>query len=84
MTVFDKFKEIIIVQLGVNPIDVTMEANIADDLGADSLDEVEIVMVVEKVFNIEIPDNDLIGIKTVGDAVKYIDGRLEPLNNSGG
>lgn len=71
--VFDKVKEIIIDQLDVEADKVTTGANIQDDLGADSLDVVDLVMSLEEEFDIEIPDEAVEGIKTVGDIVKYIE-----------
>ena len=72
-TTFDKVKKIIVEQLGVEENEVTREASITDDLGADSLDQVELVMAFETEFNIDIPDEEAEKIKTVGDAVKKID-----------
>lgn len=69
---FDKVKEIIVDQLGVEEDAVTMEASFVDDLGADSLDIVELIMALEEEFDIEIPDEDAEKISTVGDAVNYI------------
>ncbi|HYL26852.1 MAG TPA: acyl carrier protein, partial [Candidatus Nitrosotalea sp.] len=69
----DKVKKIIVEQLGVDESEVTPEASITDDLGADSLDQVELVMAFETEFNIDIPDEEAEKIKTVGDAVKRID-----------
>ena len=71
--VFDKLKDLIADQLGVDEGEVTMEANIQDDLGADSLDVVDLVMSLEEEFDIEIPDEAVEGIKTVGDIVKVIE-----------
>ena len=59
--------------LGVKPEEVTPEASFVDDLGADSLDTVELVMALEEEFRIEIPDEDAEKIQTVGDAIKYIE-----------
>jgi acyl carrier protein len=70
---FDKVKKIIVEQLGVDESEVTLEASITDDLGADSLDQVELVMAFETEFNIDIPDEEAEKIKTVGDAVTRID-----------
>lgn len=70
--VFEKIKEIIIEQLGVAETSVTMEASFIDDLGADSLDIVELVMALEEEFDIEIPDADAEKVATVGDVVEYI------------
>ncbi len=72
-TTFDKVKKIIVEQLGVDEAEVTMDASITDDLGADSLDQVELVMAFETEFNIDIPDEEAEKIKTVGDAVRKID-----------
>lgn len=72
-TTFDKVKKIIVEQLGVDEAEVTPEASITDDLGADSLDQVELVMAFETEFNIDIPDEEAEKIKTVGDAVNRID-----------
>ena len=71
--VFDKVKEIIVEQLDVEADKVTASASIQDDLGADSLDVVDLVMSLEEEFDIEIPDEAVEGIKTVGDIVKYIE-----------
>lgn len=68
----DKVKEIIAKQLGVNAAEVTPEASFVEDLGADSLDTVELVMAFEETFNIEIPDEDAEKIVKVKDAVEYI------------
>ncbi|MDR7865404.1 MAG: acyl carrier protein [Sporomusaceae bacterium] len=73
MTTFDKVKEIVVEQLGVDEADVTMDSTFIDDLGADSLDIVELIMAFEEEFNIEIPDEAAEKIKTVRDAVEYID-----------
>ena len=70
--VFDKIKEIIVEQLGVAEKSVTEEASFIDDLGADSLDIVELLMALEEEFDIEIPDTDAEKIVTVGDVVDYI------------
>ncbi|HEY1680175.1 MAG TPA: acyl carrier protein [Candidatus Tumulicola sp.] len=79
-TTFDRVKKIIVEQLGVDESEVTPEASITDDLGADSLDQVELVMAFETEFNIDIPDEEAEKIKTVGDAVK----RVDEANASGG
>jgi acyl carrier protein len=76
-TTLDKVKKIIVEQLGVDESEVTPEASITDDLGADSLDQVELVMAFETEFNIDIPDEEAEKIKTVGDAVKRIDDTAE-------
>lgn len=71
--VFDKVKELIADQLDVDADSVVTGANIQDDLGADSLDVVDLVMSLEEEFDIEIPDEAVANIKTVGDIVKYIE-----------
>jgi acyl carrier protein len=68
----DKVKQIIVEQLGVDEGEVTANASFVDDLGADSLDTVELVMAFEEAFEIEIPDEDAEKIRTVKDAVDYI------------
>ena len=70
--VFEKVKGIIVEQLGVTEDTVSMEASFIDDLGADSLDIVELVMALEEEFDIEIPDADAEKVVTVGDVVDYI------------
>ena len=70
--IFEKVKGIIVEQLGVTDSSVTMEASFIDDLGADSLDIVELVMALEEEFDIEIPDSDAEKVVTVGDVVDYI------------
>ena len=70
--VFDKVKGIIVEQLGVAEASVTMESSFIDDLGADSLDIVELIMALEEEFDIEIPDSDAEKVNTVGDVVEYI------------
>jgi len=67
-----KFKEIIVDRLGVDPNEITMEASFIDDLGADSLDTVELVMAFEEEFDIEIPDEDAEKLTTVGKALEYL------------
>ena len=71
--IFDKIKDIIIEQLQVEEADVAMETNLMKDLSADSLDAVEIIMAIEDEFGIEIPDEDVENIQTVGDLVKYVE-----------
>ena len=73
MAVEDKVKSIIVDQLGVKAEEVTTAASFVDDLGADSLDTVELVMALEEEFGIEIPDEDAEKMTTVGEAVKYIE-----------
>jgi acyl carrier protein len=72
MSVEKRVKEIIVEQLGVNENEVTPEAKFVDDLGADSLDLVELVMALEEEYNIEISDEEAEKILTVGDAIEYI------------
>jgi acyl carrier protein len=72
----EKFKEIIVDRLGVDPNEVTPEASFIDDLGADSLDTVELVMAFEEEFDIEIPDEDAEKLTTVQSAMDYLEKRL--------
>jgi acyl carrier protein len=72
MSVEKRVKEIIVEQLGVNESEVAPEAKFVDDLGADSLDLVELVMALEEEYNMEISDEDAEKILTVGDAIEYI------------
>ena len=69
----EKVKQIVVEQLGVEEAEVTPSASFIDDLGADSLDTVELVMALEENFDIEIPDEDAEKIRTVQDAIDYID-----------
>ncbi len=71
--VFNQVAEILVDQLDVEKDKVTMEASIIDDLGADSLDVVDLIMSLEEEFGIEIPDDQVENMKTVGDIVKYIE-----------
>jgi acyl carrier protein len=71
--VFEKVKEILCDQLDLDEEKVTMEASITEDLGADSLDIVDLVMSLEEEFDVEIPDDQVENIKVVGDIVKYIE-----------
>jgi len=77
MAAEEKIKAIIAEQLGVKPEEVTPSASFIDDLGADSLDTVELVMALEEEFGIEIPDEDAEKMTTVGDAVKYIEEKVQ-------
>ena len=70
---FDKVKKVIAEELEVDEAQITQESVIVDDLGADSLDVVELIMRLEEKFDIEIPDEEAEKIQTVGDAVTYID-----------
>lgn len=76
MDVESKVKEIIVDQLGVDEGQINPEASFIDDLGADSLDTVELVMAFEEKFEIEIPDEDAEKMRTVGDAVSYLSSKL--------
>ena len=75
-TTEEKVKDIIVEQLGVNPEQVTREASFIEDLGADSLDTVELVMAFEEEFSIEVPDEEAEKLQKVGDVVDYIEGKL--------
>lgn len=77
-TVEEKVKEIIIQQLGVTPEQVTPQASFIEDLGADSLDTVELVMAFEEEFGVEVPDEDAEKLQKVGDVVKYIEEKAGP------
>ena len=76
MALEDKVKQIIVEQLGVDESEVTPEASFIDDLGADSLDTVELVMAFEEEFDIEIPDEDAEKMATVGDAIEYLKNKI--------
>ena len=73
---YDKIKEIIIDKLGVEDSKITMEANFINDLGADSLDTVELIMQFEEEFSIEIPDEEAENLLSVGQAVEYISNKM--------
>jgi acyl carrier protein len=73
MAVEEKVKSIIAEQLGVKVEEVTPQASFIDDLGADSLDTVELIMALEEEFSVEIPDEDAEKMTTVGDAIRYIE-----------
>ena len=77
MATFDRVKKVVVDQLDVNEDEVTPTASFVDDLGADSLDQVELIMAFEEEFDIEIPDEDAEKITTVGDAVNYIDDKTK-------
>ena len=77
MGTFDKVKKIVVDQLGVNEADVQIESTFTEDLGADSLDIVELIMAFEEEFEIEIPDDAAEKIKTVRDAVDYIEKQIQ-------
>ncbi len=73
MVDFEKVKSIVVEQLGVDESEVTPEASFIDDLGADSLDTVELVMALEEEYGVEVSDEDAEKLRTVGDVVKYIE-----------
>ena len=73
MAIFDKVRDIVVTELGVTEEEVTPEAKFVDDLGADSLDVVELIMKFEEEFDLEIPDEDAEGLQTIQDAVDYIE-----------
>lgn len=77
MDLEDRVSAIIVEQLGVTREELVPEAHFSDDLGADSLDIVELVMAMEETFDIEIPDDDAEKIQTIGDVVAYVKKRLE-------
>ncbi|ASW42948.1 acyl carrier protein [Clostridium isatidis] len=74
---FEKVREIIADKLSINEADITMESSFVDDLNADSLDLVELMMALEDELNTEIPDEDAEGFKTVGDVVEYLKNHVE-------
>ena len=76
MAVAEKVKSIIVEQLGVDEEEVTPDASFVDDLGADSLDTVELVMAFEKEFDLDIPDEEAEKLRTVGDALNYLHSRM--------
>ncbi len=71
--IFDKVKDIIMEELGVEEDKVLMESNLSEDLGADSLDAIELIMAVEEAFDIEIPDNEATKIRLVSDIVNFLE-----------
>ncbi len=75
MDIFAKIKEVIVDKLGVEEDKITREAHFVDDLGADSLDTVELIMQLEEEFGVEIPDEDAENITTVGAAIDYIENK---------
>lgn len=70
--IYEEVKKVVVEQLGVSDSEVTREASFVDDLGADSLDTVELVMALEEAFGMEIPDEDAEKIKTIGDTITYV------------
>jgi len=77
LTVFDRVRDIVVEELSVDANEVTLESTFVEDLGADSLDVVELVMRFEEEFDVEIPDEDAEKITNVGEAVRYIDGKAD-------
>jgi acyl carrier protein len=77
MTTFERVRKVLAEQLDISEDEVTMQASIMDDLGADSLDVVEIIMALEEEFGIEIPDEEAEKIATVGQIVEYVDTKSE-------
>ena len=73
----EKLRGLMAEQLGVEPGEIKPDSNILEDLGADSLDVVEVVMALEEEFNIEVPDKDVESIRTIGDIVQYVGARIE-------
>ena len=83
-TIEEKVKDIIVEQLGVNPEQVTPQASFIEDLGADSLDIVELVMAFEEEFSVEVPDEDAEKLQTVGDVINYIKERAKSAGGESG
>lgn len=77
MSNFEKVQDIVAEKLGIEKSKITLEASFIEDLGADSLDTVELIMRMEEVFGITIPDEEAEKLKTVGDVVKYLDERIQ-------
>ncbi len=77
MDLMDQVKKLIVEQLGVDESQITNDAHFIDDLGADSLDTVELILSLEETFNISIPDEDAEKLETVGKAMEYIAGHIE-------
>ncbi|MEX2243132.1 MAG: acyl carrier protein [Fimbriimonadaceae bacterium] len=75
-SILDRVKKVTCEELGVSESEVTEQASFVDDLGADSLDLVELVMAFEEEFGVDVPDDDATGLKTVGDAVVYIEKKI--------
>jgi len=75
MSYFEKIQDIVADKLGVEKSKITMEASFIDDLGADSLDTVELIMKMEEEFDIEIPDEDAEKLRSVGDVVRYLEAK---------
>ena len=75
--IFEKLKSLIVDQMGVPDAAVSLDASFDEDLGADSLDSFELIMGLEEAFDIEIPEEDLVDMKTVGDVVNYLQRKLD-------
>lgn len=75
--IFEKLKSLIVDQLSIPETSITLDASFEEDLGADSLDTFELIMGLEEAFGIEIPEEDLEGMKTVGDVVNYLQSKLD-------
>lgn len=75
--VFDEVKEILADQLDIKIDDITMDSRLSDDLGADSLDAIDIVMTIEDQYSIEVPDENIEGMKTVEDIVNFIESNID-------
>jgi acyl carrier protein len=82
ISIEEKVKDIIVEQLGVNPEQITPSASFIEDLGADSLDTVELVMAFEEEFSVDVPDEDAERLRTVGDVVRYIEEKKATSNES--
>ena len=76
MAVFEKVKEVLVENLSLNEEDITQEAHIIDDLGADSLDIMETIMALEEEFDVKFPEAEIKEIQTVGDLVRYIEEKI--------
>ncbi|MBR2333963.1 MAG: acyl carrier protein [Clostridia bacterium] len=76
MTIFEEIREIIVAQMGCDPSDINENTDIAEDIGCDSLDIVEMLMSVESKYGFELDNDEAIGVKTVGDVVKLIESKI--------
>lgn len=77
MSIMERITQTIVDQLGVNPTEIVPQARFIDDLGADSLDIVELLMALEDQYGIEVPDEDAEGLQTVGDLIRYIEQHMK-------
>lgn len=75
--VFEKLKEVLVEEIGVDPEDVTMDSNMVTDIGADSLDIVQLLIRMEKVYGFKFSDEEMKNVKTVGDVVRYIEEKIK-------